>query len=1273
MSKHTDLSKRGSKLSPAKRTLLESWGRGESRDAAEAQIIPRRSGKGPIPLSFAQERMWFLDQLEPGNPAYNIPVAHRIEGLLNLAALEQSLGEIVRRHEALRTTFASVDGQPLQIIAPDLNLTLPVVDLRELPETEREAETQRLATENAQRPFDLAQGPLLRVKLVRLSEEEHVFLLTMHHIVSDGWSLGVFMRELAATYETFSTGETSSLPELPIQYADFAVWQRQWLQGEALDSLLAYWKQQLGGSLPLLELPTDRPRPPVQTYRGARHSLELPKNLTDALKALSEREGVTLFTTLLAAFKTLLYRYTGQEDIVVGSPIANRNRAEIEGLIGSFANTLVMRTDLSENPSFLELVGRVREMASGAYTHQDLPLHKLIEVLQPERESSHNPLFQVMFALHNTPVPALELSCVTVNSMEVHSGTAQLDLALNLSETGENLSGQFEYSTDLFDSATIARMANHFRTLLESVVADPEQHLSELLLLTEAERRELLVEWNDTQTEYPLDKCVHQLFEEQVERTPDAIAVVFENQQLTYSELNTRANQLAHYLGKYGVGPEVLVGICMERSLEMAVGVLGILKAGGGYVPLDPAYPKERLAFVLEDTRVPILLTQERLRASLPAHQAQLVCQDAQWDAIGLEPNNNPNSEVQVDNVLYVIYTSGSTGRPKGIALSHRALSNLIQWHLDTLIKGVGVLQFASLSFDASFHEMFATWCSGGTLFMVPESLRLDLEGLVHFVAEKPIQKVILPVVVLQQWAEAYGQREHLFKNLKEVTTTGEQLLITRPIIDLFKRLEDCSLHNHYGPSETHVVTAFTLTDTPEAWPAYPPIGRPIANTQIYLLDANLNPVPVGVPAEVYIGGVSLARGYLGRPDLTAEKFIPDPFSTVPGARLYKTGDLASYLPDGNIKFLGRLDHQVKIRGHRIELGEIETVLGQHPAIQETVVTAREDIPGDKYLAAYVVANEEQAPTINELRRFVKEKLPDYMIPSAFVLLDALPLTPSKKVDRRALPAPGTARPELEEAFVAPRDELELELTRIWEQVLGIQPIGVRDNFFELGGHSLLLARLFAQIQETFHEKVSLATFFQSPTVKQLASILREEETLEAKIQPARSKPIRDTLWVGLKNRLLQVTALYIPGATTARVWLHRWRGVRIGSNVFIGTAAFIEGAYPRLVSIGDNVDIGVRSIIIAHFGGTSGRASYANEPTVRIEDNVHIGPNVTILPNVTIGQGAVITAGSVVKKSIPPLTMVQGNPAEPIAHCGIPLAGNSYSEFVQNLEPIRD
>ena len=1109
MSEKEGLTARRAKLSPAKKDLLErrlqgKLPHGSSTDGSKPGSIPRRSQPGPAPLSFAQERMWFLDQLEPGNPAYNRPVYLRLMGGLNVAVLEKSLNEIVDRHEALRTVFQATDGRPAQVVTPTLTLSLPVVDLHNLPEAEREEEVRRLTTEEAQRPFDLAQGPFLKAALLKLGEEEHLLLLFMHHIVFDGWSVGVLHRELTALYEAFSTGEPSPLPELPIQYADFAHWQRGWMDGDILQEGLAYWRQGLDGAPAVLELPTDRPRPAVQTSRGASQSMTLPKTLSKSLKVLSQGEGVTIFMTLLAAFGTLLHRYTGQDDIVVGSPIAGRNRAEMEGLIGVFINTLVLRTDFSGNPTFRELLGRVRETALGAYAHQNLPFEKLVEELKPERNLSHTPLFQVMFNYEDFPDKFTETQGLRIDEFGFDNKVALFDLTLEIVSKDEELSCIFEYNTDLFEEATIERMLGNYETILGGIVAAPEQRLSHLPLLTERERHQLLVEWNNTYTEYHRNSCVHELFEAQVERTPEAVALIFEDLQLTYQELNARANQLAHYLRSLGVGSETLVGIFMERSLEMIVGVLGVLKAGGAYVPLDPTYPKERIAFMLEDAQVSLLLTQERMVEALPQHSAHLVRLDTDWEVIAQESRENPASNINTDNLAYVIYTSGSTGKPKGVQIPHSALTNF----LDSMCREPGMtsqntlLAVTTLSFDIAALELFLPIIVGARVVVVSREVASNGKLLSDEIANSGAALMQATPATWRLLLESGWPGRDQLKVL-----CGGEALSWELANQLLER--GVSLWNMYGPTET---TIWSSVHRVESEDKVISIGRPIANTQIYILDQHLQPVPVGVAGELHIGGDGLARGYLNRPELTVEKFIANPFSNESGGRLYKTGDLTRYLPDGKIECLGRIDHQVKIRGFRIELGEIEAVLSGHGSVGEAVALVREDEPGDKRLVAYVVPSWEQAPTTGELRRYLKEKLPDYMVPSVFMMLDWLPLTPNGKVDRRVLPAPDSARTEVEETFVAPRDELEIRLTKVWEKVLGVRPIGVRDNFFDLGGHSLLAVRLFTQIEKTLERNIPLSTLFQSPTVEQLAEVLRDEagssrRTSIVEIQSGSSKP----------------------------------------------------------------------------------------------------------------------------------------------------------------------
>ncbi len=1096
MSRNDESSQHGSRLSSAKQALWEKRLRQKNLGDGRPKGIARRPEQSRIPLSFAQQRLWFFDQLEPGSSVYNRPSHIRLTGALDVEALERSLTEIIRRHEVLRTTFVSVDGSPCQVIAPARPLSFPVVDLQHLPESERTAQAWQLVNEEARRPFDLAQGPHLRALLLRLGEQEHVLLLTIHHIVFDGWSMGVLLRELGTLYDAFTTGRASSLPELSIQYGDFAAWQRQWFQGKLLERQLAYWKQQLAGALSALGLPTDHPRPASRTYRGAGQSLVLSKGLTERLKALSREEGVTLFMTLLAGFQTLLSRYTGQEDIVVGAPTNGRLRVETEELIGCFINTLVLRTDLSGDPTFQELLDRVRQTALSAYAHQDLPFEKLVEELQPARNLSQTPFFQVMLNFRNIPKHAIEVQGLRIEDVETDNGVAIVDLFLDVVEKPEGLCCLFTYNLDLFDAGTMTRMLIHFQTLLEGITANPEQRISDLPLLSAAERHRLLVEWNQTKADYSTDQCIHELFETQVERTPERVAVEFEGERLAYGDLNRRANQLAHHLQKLGVGPEVLVGICLERSLELVVGLLGILKAGGAYVPLDPDYPKDRLAFMLEDTQAPVLLTQERLVCSLPQHRAKTVCLDADREITDNQSEENPASGATAGNLAYVIYTSGSTGSPKGVLVSHHNVTRLFAatdpwFHFDQ--EDVWTL-FHSYSFDFSVWEMWGALIYGGRLVVVPGWMTRSPDSFYELLCQEQ-------VTVLNQTPSAFYQLMRVEEEsgpdrvgelaLRLVIFGGEAIEVNR-LRPWFERHGDerPRLVNMYGITETTVhVTSRPLKLADLSQEKGSPIGRPLPDLQLYLLDEHLQPVPIGVPGEIYVAGQGLSRGYLNRPELSAERFIPNPFSQEFGARLYKTGDLARYLSHGELVYLGRSDHQVKIRGYRIELGEIEAVLSQHPGIRE-VVAARQEGSGDQRLVAYVVVTPETAPATNEMRSFLKEKLPEYMVPASFVVLEALPLTPSGKVDRRALPAPEQARPDLESPFVAPRTPVEEELAEIWRGLLGLEGIGIRDNFFELGGHSLLLTLLAFRIQQAFHVQLPLRILFDAPTITDLSAAI---------------------------------------------------------------------------------------------------------------------------------------------------------------------------------------
>ena len=1060
------------------------------KDGGEAPTytpIPPILGDGgmEVPLSFGQRRLWFLDQLQPGNPAYSSVLAIRIKGPLDLPTMRNTLQAIVARHASLRTTFGTVDGSPIQVIKPNANVTLSFKDLNAVTEPEREAAAFRLAEQEAQRTFDLEHGPLLRTTVLRLTETDHLLLLTIHHIVVDGWSIGVLIRELLALYPSFAAGEPPSLPELPIQYADFAIWERQWLQGPLFEKLVSYWKQQLNGLPVLLQLPTDHPRPAVETLRGATRSLLLPKALSDALIALSRREGSTLFMTLLAAFQTLLHRYTSQTDILVGTPVANRTRLEVEPLIGFFVNTLVLRADLSGDPPFRELLGRAREVALQAYAHQDLPFEKLVEELQPERDLSRNPLFQVMFILQNAPMPKLELDSLKASLVEVETHTAKFDLTLSMQETEQGLSGRIEYSCDLFDPETIMRMVGHWRTLLEGIVADPGQRLSKLPLLTAAERQQLAVEWNDTRDEHRPEQCIQRLLEEQVERTPEAVAVVCGDQQLTYGELNRRGNQLAHSLRKLDVGPEVRVGLCVERSLEMIVGMMGILKAGGAYVPLDPAYPRDRLAFMLEDAQVPVLVTSNTSSECLPKGEARAICIDKDWEFVSQESTSNPVCTAGPDSLAYVIYTSGSTGRPKGVMVDHRNLVHStgarINYYQDRSIR---FLLLSSFAFDSSLAGIFWTLSQGGTLVLPQQGLERDLSQLSELIAQKQISHLLsLPSLYGLLLEHAKPAQLH---SLRRVIVAGEAC--SRELIARHsKQLPQTGIFNEYGPTEGTIWSSVHMCRGPVAKEQVP-IGRPIANTQIYILDEHLQPVPIGVLGELHIGGAGLARGYLNRPDVTAEKFIPNPLAETPGARLYKTGDQARYLADGSIEFLGRLDEQVKIRGFRVELGEVEAVLAEHPGVKAAAIIVREDSPGEKRLMAFVTLRPGFVATAEELLSFLKQKLPEFMLPWKFEIADRLPLTPSGKVDRHRLRALSRMWRSPKNEYSPPRTPLEKKLARIWSDILKLERVGVRDNFFDLGGHSLLTVKLMAEVEKQTGKKLSLAGMFQAATIQDQAA-----------------------------------------------------------------------------------------------------------------------------------------------------------------------------------------
>src|ERR1051325_7340721 len=1060
-----------------------------------------------FPNSFAQQRLRYLDQFDPGKSVYNMPYAVQLHTQLDLDCLQRSLNEIVRRHESLRTTFASQDGRPVQVIAPQFEIALPVIDLRELKDNHKDAELKRRAQLEAEQSFDLLNGPLMRVQLLRLDEAKSVLLVTMHHIISDGWSVGIFLRELAILYEAYSAGRSSPLVEPSLQYVDYAVWQRNWLQGPVLEEQLSYWRRLLNGAPLVLNLCSDKPRPALQTFQGARRYTELPATLAADLRAFSCGQNVTLFMTLLAAFELLLWRYSRQDDVMVGTPIAGRNRSELESLIGFLANTLPIRIRLSGRLSFLEFLQQVREGALEVYAHPDLPFDRLVEELRPERSLSHLPLFQVIFALENSP-QEMEFPRLSARWLEIDRGTARNDLSLFMIDKGGDLTCMWEYSTDLFNDETIERMMLSYRQILDKILKNPDELIAYISPLTQAESVRLLDEWNSETSEQTADACIQQLFAHEVEQHPDAIALVFGNERLTYRELNSRANQLAHYLRKRGVGPETPVGVCLDRSAEMIVALLGILKAGGAYVPLDPDYPSERLAFTLADSRVALLLTVKRFGPIFHASDDVIIWLDECPELAG-ESTENPLIKGTSDNLAYVIYTSGSTGVPKGVGVSHRTAVHLFTATKEKLgfLEGDTWTVVHSSAFDFSVWEIWGSLLQGGCLIVVPLEIVQSPADLYSLLCREQVTVLNQTPSALRQLLDIRRQRAGQDWNLRLIVCGGD-VLDQELAADLVQL--GIPVWNFYGPTESTVWTTCTLIEGPPADNLIS-IGRPIADLKVYLLDDYLQPVPMGVPGELFIGGVGLARGYLNRPELTAERFVPDLFSTERGQRLYRTGDLARYQSDGKIEFLGRLDTQVKLRGFRIELGEIETVLSRHPGVTQAVVVIRKDQSGDQRLVAYFTADDPSLGS-NDLRSFLQLYLPDYMVPSAFMRLEAMPLTPNKKVDRRVLPDPDYLGSENIKQFVAPQDPIAELLSDIWATVLGVERIGIYDNFFDRGGHSLLATQVVSRIRDTFHVDVSVRALFESPCVASLTQKIRAAIQEEQNVSALPLEPVRRDL-----------------------------------------------------------------------------------------------------------------------------------------------------------------
>ncbi|MEW5930922.1 MAG: amino acid adenylation domain-containing protein, partial [Gemmatimonadota bacterium] len=1063
--------------------------------AAAPPIVPVPR-TGPLPLSFAQQRLWFIDRLEPGSPAYNMPFPLRLRGPLDAAALRAALDALVARHETLRTTFAEREaGRPVQVVHPPAPVELAGTDLRELPEAEREPAAERLAADDAIRPFDLARGPLLRCTLLRLGEEDHVLCLTLHHVVSDGWSMQVLEREVGALYAAFARGEEPGLPELPVQYADFAVWQREWMSGETLQAQLAYWRERLAGAPPLLEVPTDRPRRAGLGARAGHTRLALPAGVSQALRGLSRREGATLFMTLLAGFQALMSRYAGQEDVVVGTPIAGRNRRETEGLIGFFVNSLPLRADLSGDPSWTELLGRVRETALGAYEHQELPFERLVEELEVDRSLAHTPVFQVMFTLHR-PGGTDEPSRVGELALEPFGagvGLAKYDLDLGFADAGEALSGSIAYHAELFEPGTVERMAAHLEATLEAMAARPDARISEASLLSAAERARVVDEWNRTARTFP-DACIHELFEAQAARSPDAPALAWGGRELSYRELDAAANRLAHRLAALGVGPEERVGVLLERGLEMVVATLAVMKAGGCCVPVDASYPPERMRLMLADSAVRVLVSQEGLWDALSDAGLQVVSLEREAEALAAAPADAPRGGARAGNLAYVFYTSGSTGRPKGVMMGHREVVQYAACLPLTMPLGPGdrVGQASNASFDAAVFEIWGALLHGATLVGIERDVLLSAPLLARALREGGITHLYQTAALFHQHVR---ERVDVYACLRQLVF-GAEAVGTQSVRRMLREGRPGRVLHEYGPTEATVWCTLEVVEEVPEGAATVSIGRPIPNARAYVLGRGMSPLPAGIAGELFVGGDGVVRGYLGRPELTAEKFVPDPFGGEPGARLYRTGDRVRWLADGRLEFMGRQDDQVKLRGFRIEPGEVEAVLREDPRVREAVVVVREDVPGEKRLVAYVVPVEEGAVGAAELRKQVGARLPDYMMPSAFVVLEWLPLNPSGKVDRRALPAPRSGG---EVAYEAPRNEIEELLCSIWTDVLGAsgeaqpEPVGIHDNFFERGGHSLLATQVVARIRETLGVEVPLQAMFASPTVAGLSELVEQQ------------------------------------------------------------------------------------------------------------------------------------------------------------------------------------
>jgi amino acid adenylation domain-containing protein/thioester reductase-like protein len=1094
-------------LTNQKRDLLKLLLNKKGINLQTETILPRPNSE-PAPLSFGQEQLWFLSQIQD-NTTYNLPLALQISGSLNISVLEQVITEIVRRHEILRTNFQQIEGKNLQVIRPEINISLQVINLEQITAKQQLQNVERLINQETDKIFNLSEDDLFQSTLYQLNQNSYILLLNMHHIISDGWSIGILLQELSTLYGAYLAGNKSPLPDLQIQYADYAIWQKEKFTSEIREKQLNYWKQQLADIPPLLELPTDKPRPPIQSFRGGIWEFSINSNLSQKIRTLTQQSDATLFMTMLAAFVILLYRCSGQDDILIGSPMAGRNRQEIQSLIGYFVNTVVLRTKLTGNPNFREILNQVRQVATDAHNYQDIPYNQVVEALNPQRNLSYNPVFQILFDLQRSLTDKLQLPGLTLQPFLGEHSTSKFDLSLIIEDRGTELIGAWEYSSDLFTQEAISRITENFQTLLNGIVNNPETPINQLPIISAFEQQQILEKWNNTQQDYPESFCIHELFTQQVIKTPDAIAVKFGNQQLTYTQLNQKANQLANYLQNCGVTSEVLVGLYLERSLDILIAILAILKAGGAYLPLDPKYPQTRLTDILNDSQVSIILTQEKLLTSLSSplprgetpltpYQGKIILLDTDLTIISQQNIETPISAIKPDNLAYVIYTSGSTGKPKGVMITHQNIVN----HATSIIDKYQInshdriLQFTTFIFDVAAEEIFPAWLSGATLIICPQEMVTNLIEFSQFLAQESLTVVNLPTPYWQEWVLEIDRKvSQIPDSLRLVITGSDQVLPEK--LALWQKLvtekrQNIQWINAYGLTETTITSTvyqlpvnYQLNTTHSV-----PIGRPIANTEIYILDQNLQPVPIGIPGELHIGGAGLARGYLNRKQLTNEKFISNPISSSKSSRLYKTGDLARYLPDGNIEFLGRIDYQVKIRGFRIELGEIEAVLAQHPLVKSSAVIVREIQPGNKQLVAYVVT-EDHSNIQQDLRSFLKQNLPDYMLPAFFVRLAELPLTPTGKINRRALSA---LMLELnhEIDYILPRNPLEQKLAEIWCQVLGLEKVSVEENFFNLGGHSLATIQIISRIRETLKIDLPLQYLFTEPTIAGLTKIINQ-------------------------------------------------------------------------------------------------------------------------------------------------------------------------------------